>query len=120
MHAPRPLLHAQVSYGVCSAWGVELDRVKCDKAAAFGSKVLGIMEERGLISAGLHKPPMLHCMPVEKVREKEAQKQSWHAQAGHMLLQAEHAVSLARVVICMMACTLAMMTTCLCVHLLRT
>jgi len=34
----RPLLHALVSPGVAAGFGVEVDAVKCDKAAPFLSR----------------------------------------------------------------------------------
>lgn len=46
-HRCRPLLHAMVSHGVPCTWGVELDKVKCDKAAAFCQHVLGNLVTKG-------------------------------------------------------------------------
>lgn len=62
----RPLLHALVSHGVERAWGVELDRVKCDKAIAFNRHVVRLMVERGLMPAGV-AVPTFRCAPVEEV-----------------------------------------------------
>ncbi|PNH02098.1 hypothetical protein TSOC_011949 [Tetrabaena socialis] len=62
----RPLLHAMVDAGVSAAWGVELDRVKCDKAAAFLGHVLHHMVERELLPPGVQAPHII-CSPVEKV-----------------------------------------------------
>ncbi|KAG2445539.1 hypothetical protein HXX76_000154 [Chlamydomonas incerta] len=61
----RPLLHAMVSHGVPCTWGVELDRVKCDKAAAFCQHVLGNLVTKNVMPAGVDVPPV-HCSPVEK------------------------------------------------------
>lgn len=49
----RPLLHAMVSALVAGAWGVELDRVKCDKATAFCGHVVNGMIAKGDCSAPL-------------------------------------------------------------------
>ncbi|PNW79759.1 hypothetical protein CHLRE_08g365550v5 [Chlamydomonas reinhardtii] len=61
----RPLLHAMVSHGVPCTWGVELDKVKCDKAAAFCQHVLGNLVTKEVLPAGVAVPPV-HCSPVEK------------------------------------------------------
>ncbi|GLC44004.1 hypothetical protein PLESTB_000218900 [Pleodorina starrii] len=62
----RPLLHAMVSMGVSSAWGVELDRVKCDKAAAFCENVLHHLITQEVLASTVEVPSVI-CSPVEKV-----------------------------------------------------
>jgi hypothetical protein len=64
----RPLLHAQVSCKVESAWGYEFDRIKCDKALAFGPRVFQALESKGVAACVAMKPPVIHCLAVEKVR----------------------------------------------------
>lgn len=62
----RPLLHALVSSGVAHAWGVELDRIKCDKAAAFGRHVVAILASRGMLPEGTAVPEV-RCSSIEQV-----------------------------------------------------
>lgn len=37
----RPLMHALLEPGIAGARGIEIDRIKCDKAAAFLKQVCG-------------------------------------------------------------------------------
>ncbi|KXZ50220.1 hypothetical protein GPECTOR_17g857 [Gonium pectorale] len=62
----RPMLHAMVAAGVTSAWGVELDRVKCNKAAAFCGHVMENLVAKGLMAPDVPVPPV-RCAPVEEV-----------------------------------------------------
>ncbi|GLI65751.1 hypothetical protein VaNZ11_009351 [Volvox africanus] len=66
----RPLLHAMVSIGVGSAWGVELDRIKCDKAAAFCRNVIQQLVKQELLRSTVEVPSVI-CSPVEKVASLE-------------------------------------------------
>lgn len=63
----RPLLHAIVGMQIAGATGVELDRIKCDKAEAFLPQALKQLEKRGLIDAGVLTAPPITCAPVEDV-----------------------------------------------------
>ncbi|GIL61222.1 hypothetical protein Vafri_15627 [Volvox africanus] len=66
----RPLLHAMVSIGVGSAWGVELDRIKCDKAAAFCRNVIQQLVKQEFLGSTVEVPSVI-CSPVEKVASLE-------------------------------------------------
>ncbi|GIL79211.1 hypothetical protein Vretifemale_8592 [Volvox reticuliferus] len=59
-----------VSIGVGSAWGVELDRVKCDKAAAFCQNVIRQLIKQELLGSSVEVPSVL-CSPIEKVASLE-------------------------------------------------
>mmetsp|Transcript_3543 Transcript_3543/g.9012 ORF Transcript_3543/g.9012 Transcript_3543/m.9012 type:complete len:663 (-) Transcript_3543:256-2244(-) len=75
----RPLLHARISHDVAHAYGIELDRVKCDKAAAFGARTLeelactveGISGAAISGLARLGQPPAVLCAPIEAVPSLE-------------------------------------------------
>lgn len=66
----RPLLHAAVSHGVRQSFGIELDKVKCDKALAFGNRVLDALkrfqcdQQPELV---LGNSPVVLCSPIEAV-----------------------------------------------------
>ncbi|KAK9826092.1 hypothetical protein WJX81_001533 [Elliptochloris bilobata] len=62
----RPLLHALVSPGVAGGWGVEVDRIKCDKAAAFLAQAAAALLQRGAVAQAL-TVPHVRCAPVEQV-----------------------------------------------------
>ena len=62
----RPLLHALIEPGIASAFGVEIDRVKVDKADAFLRQTLAEMRRRGLATDAL-AAPRIQCSPVEQV-----------------------------------------------------
>lgn len=49
-----------------SAFGVEFDQVKCDKAKAFGAQTLAELAKRGRVDAEVLPPPVL-CAAVEEV-----------------------------------------------------
>ncbi len=63
----RPLLHALVSPGVAGGWGMEVDRIKCDKAAAFLAQAAAALLRRGAVPAAL-PVPLVRCAPVERAR----------------------------------------------------
>jgi len=65
--ARRPLLHALVSPGVAGGWGMEVDRIKCDKAAAFLAQAAAALLRRGAVTAAL-PVPLVRCAPVEQAR----------------------------------------------------
>lgn len=52
----RPLLHALVDPGVRDAFGIELDSVKCDKAAAFVMQTLCELQRRGMLGDDVPYP----------------------------------------------------------------
>jgi hypothetical protein len=60
----RPLLHALVNPGVASGFGIEIDRIKCDKAAAFLKHSLAELGRRGG-GTGLALP-RVQCSSIEK------------------------------------------------------
>ena len=61
----RPLLHALVSPGVATASGIEIDRIKCNKAAAFlKHTVLELSRRVAGKAVGL---PKVQCSSIEKV-----------------------------------------------------
>ena len=62
----RPLLHALVSPGVGAGFGVEVDAVKCDKAAPFLSRCEAALRQRRVTTAVL-PVPAVQCAPVEQV-----------------------------------------------------
>ncbi|GFR49150.1 hypothetical protein Agub_g11168 [Astrephomene gubernaculifera] len=62
----RPLLHALVAAGVSTTWGVELDRVKCDKAAAFCEHVIDNLKTKEMLPADTRVPAVI-CSPIEKI-----------------------------------------------------
>lgn len=64
--ACRPLLHALVSPGVAAGFGVEVDAVKCDKAAPFLSRCEAALRQRGVAEAPL-PVPVVQCAPIEQV-----------------------------------------------------
>ena len=61
----RPLLHALVSPGVASASGIEIDRIKCNKAAAFLKHTIQELSKRNSEKAVLL--PKFQCSSIEKV-----------------------------------------------------
>ena len=60
-------MHALVALGVAGAYGVELDRIKCDKAAAFIRQTDAALTTRGAITCVLPLPAVQHAA-VEQVR----------------------------------------------------
>lgn len=64
----RPLLHALVDPGVTDAFGIELDGVKCDKAAAFVMQTLGELQRRGMLDDDVAYPSVRQAA-VEEVRK---------------------------------------------------
>ena len=63
----RPLLHALVAPGVAAGFGVEVDAVKCDKAAPFLQRCEAALRKRGVTAKPLPLPAV-QCAPVERVR----------------------------------------------------
>lgn len=85
---PRPLLHALLHPGVRAAYGIELDRIKCEKAEAFVQQTLGELlrrSELGGVGRGgdlcndvagdghdaegraIVEPPPVLCTAIERV-----------------------------------------------------
>jgi len=60
----RPLLHALVNPGVASGFGIEIDRIKCDKAAAFLKHSLTELGRRG--GGAALALPRVQCSSIEK------------------------------------------------------
>lgn len=66
----RPLLHALVSPGIASAHGIEIDRIKCDKAEAFLKQTLLVLGRRVELKLDLPIPTMT-CAPIEDISTLE-------------------------------------------------
>lgn len=66
----RPLLHAAVTKGLRGVWGVELDAIKCMKAAAFLEKTAQQAVARGLAPPDI-AVPAIRCAPIEAVSTLE-------------------------------------------------
>ncbi|GAB4821524.1 hypothetical protein N2152v2_008570 [Parachlorella kessleri] len=67
----RPLMHALVDPGIASGFGVEIDRIKCDKAAAFLRQALVELRRKGVVGPGdsqLQEPPSIQCAPIEQMK----------------------------------------------------
>ncbi|KAL4855805.1 hypothetical protein ACK3TF_003578 [Chlorella vulgaris] len=64
----RPLLHALLEPGIAGARGIEIDRIKCDKAAAFCKQAVAELRRRGIAGAEELVPPPVECSAIEKVR----------------------------------------------------
>lgn len=67
MFACRPLLHAVVGGYATQAWGIEIDRVKCDKGNAFMRYAAAEMAKRNA-AWGAFDVPAIRCAPIEDVR----------------------------------------------------
>lgn len=79
----RPLLHALVSPGVAAAYGVEIDRIKCDKAAAFVRQTDTALRARGAVIRMLPLPAV-QCAAVEQVDAPPVKSSSeQYADSGH-------------------------------------
>lgn len=59
-------MHALVDPGVAGAYGVEIDRIKCDKAAAFVRQTDAALTSRKAINRLLPLPAVQHAA-VEQV-----------------------------------------------------
>lgn len=64
--ACRPLLHAVVGGYASHAWGIEIDRVKCDKGNAFMRYAAAEMAKRNAAWGGFDVPS-IRCAPIEEV-----------------------------------------------------
>ena len=64
----RPLLHALISPGVASGFGIEIDQIKCSKAHAFLRQSAAALLSRGLVAKDLNLPEV-QCSAIEKVRK---------------------------------------------------
>lgn len=62
----RPLLHAVAGGYVSHAWGIEIDRVKCDKGNAFMRFAAAEMAKRKAAWGGFDLPS-IRCAPIEEV-----------------------------------------------------
>ena len=62
----RPLMHALLEPGIAGATGVEIDRIKCDKADAFLRQAVLELQRRGVAPEGLVPPP-IQCSAIEDV-----------------------------------------------------
>ncbi|KAI7841649.1 hypothetical protein COHA_004669 [Chlorella ohadii] len=62
----RPLMHALLEPGIAGARGIEIDRIKCDKAAAFLKQAVAELQRRGVADTGLVPPP-IECSAIENV-----------------------------------------------------
>ena len=61
----RPLLHAMVGGYATRAWGIEIDRVKCDKGNAFMRYAAADMAKRRA-EWGAFDVPTIRCAPIEQ------------------------------------------------------
>ncbi|KAK9829586.1 hypothetical protein WJX72_006653 [[Myrmecia] bisecta] len=62
----RPLLHALVGHGIASAFGIEIDSIKVEKAVAFLRQTVREVQKRGAASEKL-APPEVICSSIEEV-----------------------------------------------------
>lgn len=62
----RPLLHALISPGVKSGFGIEIDQIKCSKAHAFMRQCAAGLHQRGIVGKDL-VVPVVKCSAIEKV-----------------------------------------------------
>ena len=67
LFACRPLLHAVVGGYATRAWGIEIDRVKCDKGNAFMRYAAAEMAKCNS-AWGAFDVPAIRCAPIEDVR----------------------------------------------------
>ncbi|DBA79533.1 TPA: hypothetical protein ACH3X1_008235 [Trebouxia sp. C0004] len=66
----RPLLHALISPGVASGFGIEIDQIKCSKADAFLRRSAAALSSRGLAGKDFAVPEV-QCSAIEKIRTLE-------------------------------------------------
>jgi hypothetical protein len=59
-------MHALLEPGIAGARGIEIDRIKCDKAAAFLRQAVAELRRRGAAGDALVPPPV-ECSAIEKV-----------------------------------------------------
>ena len=59
-------MHALISPGVKSGFGIEIDQIKCSKAHAFLRQSAAALMSRGLAGKDL-TVPVVHCSAIEKV-----------------------------------------------------
>lgn len=59
-------MHALVDPGIASGFGVEIDIIKCKKAAAFLFQTTAALLKRGAASESL-EIPSIQCSPIEQV-----------------------------------------------------
>jgi hypothetical protein len=59
-------MHALLEPGIAGARGVEIDRIKCDKADAFLRQAVLELQRRGVAPEGLVPPP-IQCSAIENV-----------------------------------------------------
>lgn len=66
--AHRPLLHAMLAAGISESYGVEIDAIKCQKAAAFLAQTRAELEKRNKLPAWFAAVPEVSCSAIEQVR----------------------------------------------------
>lgn len=59
-------MHALISPGVASGFGIEIDQIKCSKADAFLRQSAAALFTRGLVGKDLAVPEV-QCSAIEKV-----------------------------------------------------
>lgn len=64
----RPLLHAMLAVNMTAAYGVEIDTIKCQKAAAFLAQTRAELARRGALPPGFTDIPEVSCSAIEQVR----------------------------------------------------
>lgn len=60
-------MHALLEPGIAGARGIEIDRIKCDKAVAFLRQATLELQRRGVAGADALVLPQIECSPIEKV-----------------------------------------------------
>lgn len=63
----RPLLHAMLAAGLTSSYGVEIDAIKCQKAAAFLAQTRTELSRRGAMPPWFTAVPEVSCSAIEQV-----------------------------------------------------
>lgn len=64
----RPLLHAMLAADMAAAYGVEIDAIKCQKAAAFLAQTRAELARRGALPPGFTDTPEVSCSAIEQVK----------------------------------------------------
>ena len=75
-------MHALLEPGIGGALGIEIDRIKCDKAAAFLRQALAELRRRGLAGADRLVPPEIRCSPIEQVGARSRHARQKGAASG--------------------------------------
>ena len=79
-------MHALLEPGIAGGLGVEIDRVKCDKAHAFLAQAVRELRRRGVAGSDALQPPPIKCCPVEEVSRCRGGEQDGRAALGAGML----------------------------------